>query len=164
MSMLSTLSRRAACAAVALGLLAAGACSAQVLAPVGSLPVRDIDIVTAKGPVRFKTEVAADPASQQQGLMYRKSMAADRGMIFIFPEPKQAGFWMHNTLIPLDLMFVDASGRIESIAANAKPLDDSIIPSRGEVKAVIEINGGLAKARGIAVGDKVRDPKLFPSN
>ena len=96
--------------------------------------------------------------------MYRKSMAADRGMIFIFPEPKQAGFWMHNTLIPLDLMFVDATGRIESIAANAKPLDDSVIPSVGPVKAVIEINGGLAKARGIAVGDKVRDPKLFPSN
>jgi uncharacterized membrane protein (UPF0127 family) len=161
MSIAVQITRRVACAAVALGLLFAGACSA---APVGSLPVRDVDIVTAKGLVRFKAEVAADPASQQQGLMYRKSMAADRGMIFVFPEPKPAGFWMHNTLIPLDLLFVDEDGEIESIAADAKPLDETIIPSKGEVKAVIEINGGLAKARGIAVGDKVRDPKLFPSN
>ena len=165
MSIVSTVTRRAAFAALALGLLVAGACSAaQPAIPIGSLPVREIGIATAKGVVKFKTEVASDPAEQQQGLMYRKSMAPDRGMIFIFPEPRPAGFWMHNTLIPLDLMFVDASGRIESIAANAKPLDDSLIPSRGDVKAVIEINGGLAQARGIKVGDKVRDPSLFPSN
>ena len=164
MSIVAQITRRTAFAAVALGLLVAGACSAQVLVPVGSLPVREIGVATAKGVVKFKTEVAESPAAQQQGLMYRKQMAADRGMIFIFPEPKVAGFWMHNTLIPLDLLFVDSAGRIESIAADARPLDDSLLPSRGEVKAVIEINGGLAAARGIKVGDKVRDPSLFPSN
>jgi uncharacterized membrane protein (UPF0127 family) len=162
MSLSSRFTRRGALAALAFGLAMAGGCSTAAEGPQTGLSVQTVSIQTAKGAVSFRCEVADTPERQETGLMFRREMAKDAGMIFIFPVPKRAGFWMHNTLIPLDLLFVDVTGRIESIAANARPLDDTVLPSRGLVKAVIEINGGEAAARGIAVGDRVTVPRLFP--
>ena len=87
--------------------------------------------------------------------MYRRSLASDRGMIFPLPQPQKATFWMKNTLIPLDLLFIRGDGSIANVAANAKPMDESVIASDGNVAEVLEIAGGRAAQLGIAAGDRV---------
>ena len=91
--------------------------------------------------------------------MNRETLAADHGMIFPFPEPRLASFWMKNTYVPLDLIFVRTDGSIANIAENAVPMSLEPIFSDGEVKAVLEINGGRSAELGIAPGDKVEWPK-----
>lgn len=107
---------------------------------------------------RFHIELAITSAQQAQGLMYRKVMAADAGMLFIFEDSRQASFWMKNTLIPLDLLFVRADGRIANIRPMAEPLSLAGLNSDGPVKAVLEINGGMAARLGIRAGDRVLHP------
>lgn len=107
------------------------------------------------GSRHFIVEVARTPADQQKGLMFRRSLAPDRGMIFPLPQPERATFWMKDTLIPLDLLFIRADGSIANIAANAKPLDESLIPSDGVVTEVLELPGGRAAELGIQAGDRV---------
>ena len=112
--------------------------------------------VTSHGKVhRFVVEVAATGEQQQTGLMNRQTLAADRGMIFPFDEPRQASFWMKNTLIPLDIIFVRTDGTIANVAANAVPLSLEPVYSDGEVGSVLELNGGRAAELGIGPGDKV---------
>jgi hypothetical protein len=108
----------------------------------------------------FRIEVARSEAQQAYGLMFVKDLAADAGMIFPFDPPRPAAFWMKNTLIPLDMLFVNPDHRIGFIARNAKPQDLTPISSEGAVIAVIEIKGGQAKVDGIDVGDKVDSPDL----
>lgn len=112
--------------------------------------------VASKGKVhRFVVEIAASPQQQQTGLMNRQEMARDRGMIFPLDEVRQASFWMKNTLIPLDIIFVRADGSIANIAANTVPMSLEPVYSDGEVGSVLEINGGLSAELGIGPGDKV---------
>ncbi|HEX8570585.1 MAG TPA: DUF192 domain-containing protein [Caulobacteraceae bacterium] len=125
-------------------------------------PVEPLEIVTAAGPVRFQVELADTPAEREQGLMWRGSMPVDRGMIFDFPGETEQGFWMRNTYIPLDIIYIRADGRIHSIARSTTPLSEALVPSGGPVKAVLEINGGLSERLGIAPGDLVRH-RIFPS-
>ena len=120
------------------------------------LPVTTIVIDSGHGPVKFQAEVAADPASQEKGLMFRKSMASDAGMLFDFHTPDFQTFWMKNTAIPLDMIFIRADGTISSIAPNATPYSESPIPSYEPVRAVLEINGGRAAQLGILPGDHVQ--------
>ncbi len=103
----------------------------------------------------FTTEVAATGRQQAMGLMFRKSLADDAGMIFPFPEPRQASFWMKNTLIPLDIIFIRSDGSIESIAENTVPYSEAPVASREEVAAVLELRGGLTRELGIKSGDVV---------
>ena len=98
---------------------------------------------------RFSVEVAATPSEQERGLMMRTSLAPDRGMIFPFNPPKFASFWMKNTLIPLDLLFVRADGSIDHIAENAAPESLEPIVSGGEVAAVLELAGGTSARLGL---------------
>ena len=121
---------------------------------------RTVEIHTAKGVRRFTVEIAADDASPERGLMFRKSMAKDHGMLFEFEEPAVQTFWMHNTYIPLDIIYIGADGRIVSIAANAAPFDDTPLASKGPAKAVLEIDGGLSQKLGIRPGDRVSHPFL----
>ena len=107
---------------------------------------------------RFIVEIAKTGEEQERGLMYRQSLAPDRGMIFPFAKPVRATFWMKDTLIPLDLIFIRADGTIANIAANARPMDLSIIPSDGAVSTVFEIAGGRAAELRIRAGDRVRWP------
>jgi uncharacterized protein len=104
---------------------------------------------------RFTVEVAATPQEQSYGLMNRSELAPDRGMIFPYDPPRDAAFWMKNTLIPLDMIFVRADGSIANIAANTVPLSLEPVPSDGPVKGVLEIAGGRAAELGIKPGDKV---------
>ena len=115
-----------------------------------------LTIRTAGGQVhQFTVEVAASPAEQEQGLMNRQSLAPDRGMIFPYEPPKAASFWMKNTLIPLDMIFVRADGTISSIAENTVPLSLEPVASLEPVGAVLEIAGGRSAELQIKVGDKV---------
>ena len=113
--------------------------------------------VTSSGGRRhvFRVEVAASEAEQEKGLMFRRAMGPDEGMIFPMNPPRMASFWMRNTVIPLDIIFIGVDGKIGNIAANAIPYNEMPLPSTGLAKAVLELNGGRAAALGIAPGDKV---------
>ncbi len=112
--------------------------------------------LTAHGKVqRYRVEVAATPLEQERGLMFRKTMSRRHGMIFSFDPPKPATFWMVNTVLPLDLIFIAPDHRVLSIGADAKPYSREIIDSGGTVSAVLELNAGEAAHIGLRVGDKV---------
>lgn len=103
----------------------------------------------------FKVEVARSEAEQEQGLMFRTSLPADGGMLFPFAKPKLASFWMKNTLIPLDMIFVRADGSIDRIAENTIPESLEPVVSGGEVAAVLELAGGTAATLGLDESAKV---------
>jgi hypothetical protein len=103
---------------------------------------------------RFTVDVAATPAEQERGLMFVRSLPPNRGMIFPYPAPQHVAFWMHNTLIPLDIIFIRSDGTIARITT-ARPLDDTPLPSGEPVSMVLEIAGGEAARLGIAPGDRV---------
>jgi len=113
--------------------------------------------VTSKAKTHsFTVEVAASSLEQARGLMFRKELADNAGMIFPFPEPRMASFWMKNTVIPLDIIFVRSDGTIESIAANTEPYSMTPVASGAPVTAVLELRGGLSAQLGIVAGDKVK--------
>jgi len=120
-----------------------------------ALSTTTITIDTARGPHAFRMEMALDPKSQERGLMFRKSMNPNAGMLFDFHQEVMVAFWMKNTLIPLDMLFVRQDGTISTIAANAVPMSMAEIGSAEPIRAVIEINAGRAAALGIAPGAKV---------
>ncbi len=104
---------------------------------------------------RFVVEVALTDRQWSRGLMFRKDMAPDRGMLFRYDGERPVAMWMKNTFIPLDMLFVGADGRIKRIAENTTPLSLETIHSGGPVAAVIELNGGITRRLGIAPGDQV---------
>ena len=103
----------------------------------------------------YKVEVAQTDAQQAHGMMFRTKMAPNTGMIFPMDPPRPAGFWMENTLIPLDLLFIGADGRIRNIVSNAVPKSRASLNSAGPVAAVLELAGGEADRIGAKPGDKV---------
>jgi uncharacterized protein len=107
----------------------------------------------------FTVEVARTPQEQARGLMFRESLAADAGMIFPFPSPRPASFWMKNTLIPLDMIFIRADGTIARIAANTVPHSLEPVGVDEPVAAVLELRGGRAAELGIKEGDRVSWPR-----
>jgi hypothetical protein len=125
--------------------------------PPAPLPVSTVTIDTAHGPVKFRVEVAADDVSREYGLMNRRYMAPNDGMLFDFQQSSQVVFWMKDTIIPLDMLFVRADGIIANIKARATPFSLLPIPAAEPVRAVIEINGGRAKALGIEPGETVHN-------
>jgi uncharacterized protein len=117
-----------------------------------------LTIVSASGPHRFIVELAETPAQMEQGLMFRRTLAPDSGMLFDFKQPTMATMWMRNTLIPLDMLFVNQQGWIVNIAQRAVPESDATIAAAAPVRAVIELNGGTAERLGIKPGDRVLYP------
>lgn len=99
-------------------------------------------------------EIAEDDYETQTGLMYRKSMQDDRGMLFIFPDERPRAFYMKNTEFALDIIFLNADKRVVSVQANAKPLDPTSLPSEGPAKYVLEVNSGLTEKWGLKAGDR----------
>jgi uncharacterized membrane protein (UPF0127 family) len=114
-----------------------------------------IEIVSASGVHPFAVELATDEAERSVGLMYRKELPEGRGMLFDFHYDQPVAFWMHNTYISLDMLFIGGDGRIIRIAENAKPLSDTLIPSGGPVRAVLEVIAGTSRKLGIKAGDRV---------
>ncbi|MBB3542182.1 DUF192 domain-containing protein [Rhizobium sp. BK399] len=113
-------------------------------------------IHTASGKrLNFIVEIADTNEERQRGLMYRKEMAEDAGMIFDFGVSRRVQMWMENTILPLDMLFVDSTGTIRNIKQNAVPYSQEVIDSMTEVKYVIELNAGVTAKLGIKPGDKV---------
>jgi hypothetical protein len=127
-------------------------------ADLQQFPTSELTIISATGPHRFKVELAETPAQMTQGLMFRTSLAPDSGMLFDYKQPTVATMWMRNTLIPLDMLFVDAQGRIVNIHQRAVPQSLDIIAAAAPVRAVIELNGGTASRLSIEPGDRVVYP------
>ncbi|NOU03467.1 MAG: DUF192 domain-containing protein [Novosphingobium sp.] len=129
--------------------------AAPAVHPQSGLAVVPLRVTHAGTVHTFRVEVAGTPQEQSRGLMFRTAMGADEGMIFPMTPPRGASFWMRNTVIPLDIIFVGVDGRITNIAANAVPYDETPLSSTGLVKGVLELNGGRAAQLGIAAGDRV---------
>jgi uncharacterized protein len=142
------------------------ACSPQ--APAQNTPAQEtpqlglrhvpLIIHSANRPHRFTVQVAATIDQQGKGLMFRRSLPGGEGMIFPYDPPQEVSFWMKNTLIPLDMIFIRPDGRIGRIAT-AKALDETPVPSGEPISAVLEIRAGRARELGIREGDKVEWPR-----
>jgi uncharacterized protein len=125
--------------------------------PQATLPKQPLTIIDDQGKAHhFQVEMATTPQEQATGLMFRKSVPADGGMLFVFPEVQPEPFWMKNTLVPLDMVFINADGTIRAIAENTVPFSLAPVDSGGPVKAVLELQGGLTAKEDIAVGDQVQ--------
>jgi uncharacterized membrane protein (UPF0127 family) len=143
-------------------MLAITACDAsgQKQLPMTGITITRVDGTT----MRLGVEVADEPAEQAQGLMGRTMLPEDKGMLFIFEREEEQAFWMHDTLIPLDIIFADAAGRIVFIHHRAKPQSDAKIASRFPAKLVLEVNGGVSTRRNIRVGDTITVDKIDAGN
>jgi len=105
-------------------------------------------------------ELADEEAERAQGLMNRDELARGAGMLFVYPEPQQVAFWMKNTLIPLDMIFMDAGGTVQKVHHEAVPHDETPIYGGSGIQSVLEINGGLARRIGISEGWELRHPAI----
>ena len=136
---------------------------AQAQAQEACAPDR-VDLRGPWGTASFTVEVADTAQERARGLMFRTEMAPDAGMLFVYPRPSEVSFWMKNTLIPLDMIFADATGRVRKVHAEAIPGDLRPIPGGSpDILYVLEINGGLAAEIGIAPGNELRHPALGPA-
>lgn len=152
---------KAAVAAVVLWLCGLGPSAAAVTCSPDSVMFQAED-----GPVTVQVELADDEAERAQGLMFRRDLPAGTGMLFIYDAPRTVSFWMRNTYIPLDLVFLDQSGVIRHIHRNAVPLDETPIPGapvgdpRPERLMILEVAGGEAVRLGLSVGQPMAHPRL----
>ncbi len=147
---------------LALG-LALSAC-AKSPAPVDEAgrPLEALTVVTATGEHEFMVEIADDEPERQRGLMFRPPLADDRGMLFQFPVAEEQGFWMRNTPSSLDIIYIDPTGTIVSIAHHTTPYSETSLPSNGAANGVLEVRAGRAEAIGAKAGDKIVHPFFRP--
>lgn len=145
--------------------LLAGACAAlpmrAVAQPAQVAPTQAVEpltIVTASGEHRFQVEVARTDEQRARGLMFRRFMPEDRGMLFDFKTEQPVMMWMRNTFIPLDMIFIARDGRVINVAENTEPMSERTIPSAAPAFAVLEVNAGVARKIGLKAGDRISHP------
>jgi uncharacterized membrane protein (UPF0127 family) len=131
-------------------------------APAAEARLEQLELVTATGRHVFQIEVARTSEERARGLMYRRSMPRDRGMLFDFHAEHIVMMWMKNTYIPLDMIFVSRNGRVVSVAEKTEPMSERVISSGQPAYAVIELNAGAARKIGLAVGDEARHAIFRP--
>jgi uncharacterized membrane protein (UPF0127 family) len=127
-------------------------------APAPAAELQTIEIVSRNGVHPFAVEMALTPEEQAQGLMFRRELPEGRGMLFDFGRDQGLEFWMKNTYIPLDMIFIRGDGVIERIVPDTTPLSEARVSSGGPARAVLEVIAGTARKLGIAVGDRVASP------
>lgn len=125
-------------------------------------PVEPLTIVTGSGPHAFLVEVMRTDQERERGLMFRRSLPPDRGMLFDFKTAAPVMMWMKNTYIPLDMMFIGPDGRVISTAVDAEPMSERIIPSGGAALAVLEVKAGTVARLGVRVGDRIENAMFAP--
>ncbi len=136
------------------GLAGQGARAAESCAP---------DVLFLRGPwgeARFSVELADDAAERARGLMYRESLGASQGMLFVYDRPGAPAFWMKNTLIPLDMLFITATGEVQAVHSMAVPGDLTPISGGQGIQYVLEIKGGMAGLLGVTPGSQMRHPSV----
>jgi len=134
-----------------------------MLAQITSAQTCAVDAVYIKGDwgqARFSVEIADDAQERAQGLMHRTALARSAGMLFVYPEAQSLSFWMRNTLIELDMVFIDPRGVVQHVHHRAQPLDETPIPGGSGLTHVLEVNGGIAELYGIDVGSVLRHPSF----
>jgi len=139
-------------------LAALSAAALVVLGPAGSLSAKDfqpLEIVSKSGVHTFAVEMALSPEEQAKGLMFRRELPEGEGMLFDFHLEQPASFWMKNTYVSLDMIFIRGDGTILKIAENTVPLSEALVQSGGPVRAVLEVVAGTARKLGIVPGDRV---------
>ena len=129
-----------------------------VAGPARPAALQTLEIASKTGVHSFAVEMAVTEAEREKGLMFRKELPEGQGMLFDFHQEQEVAFWMQNTYIPLDMIFIGGDGRILRIAENTQPLSTRLIPSNGPVRAVLEVIGGTAEKLGIAPGDRIAFP------
>ncbi len=150
--------------------LAATACAAMGIAGASAAPpgpkraLQPLEVDTASGPHQLKVELMSTDAEREYGLMNRQSLPRDQGMLFDFHVQQPVIFWMKDTYIPLDMIFVSKQGRVVSVKHDAKPLDKTLIESGGPTLGVLEVNAGVADAIGVKVGDLVKHAIFHPDD
>lgn len=120
-----------------------------------------IDIRTSDGFSTYSVEIADDAAERAQGLMFREEMAPDHGMLFVYPSGRPVAFWMKNTPLPLDIIYINERGVICGIVPNTTPYSEESIPSGCAAQTVLELNAGEAEAAGLRIGAPVRHPAVL---
>ena len=141
--------------------LASGALALLLAMPLAACSDEGrLTVHTATGEHVFSVEIADEPAERSKGLMFREELADDAGMLFDFHAEQTVSFWMQNTLIPLDMIFIGADGVVKTIHVNARPLDPTSIPSQVPVRYVLEIPGGRSTEIGLEPGDTVEHPLI----
>jgi uncharacterized protein len=146
------------------------ACALLLVVSIGFAPggfaaelPRDVVMVEAgASQYRFEVEIADEPDERAQGLMYRQSLADNAGMLFVYSQPQPVEFWMKNTPLSLDIVFVRDDGTIARIADHTTPMSEDLIPSGEPVRAVLEVKAGTMHQLGVTVGDRLRNARYFP--
>jgi len=126
-----------------------------------TFPLVPLTIETKAGAHKFTVEVATTRKQLAQGLMFRRKMAANSGMVFVYKQTGEISMWMKNTLIPLDMLFIDSVGKIIKIVARTTPMSQEIIASGGPIRVVLELNGGMTSRLSIKTGDWIKLPGVF---
>lgn len=144
-------------------LLAALALGAGTLAQAAPCAPDRADLRGPWGQLSLTVEVAATPEARARGLMFRKELPASQGMLFVYERPGAPAFWMKNTLIPLDMLFITPEGRVKAVVSRAQPGDLTPRSGGDGVQYVLEIQGGLAQRLGIGPGSELRHPALDQS-
>ena len=129
-------------------------------APAAALEKQQLTFVTGSGSHTITVEVADDEKERATGLMFRRSIGPDEGMLFLYEQEHEISMWMKNTYIPLDMLFVKRNGVIAQIAADTEPFSEAIIAAQEPVMAVIEMGAGSARRLGIRPGDRVQHPRF----
>src|SRR3954470_15001707 len=136
-------------------LICIGACTGEASEKsVSGLPQGTVRFESARDPWMVKVEIAADEASRERGLMFRRDLATDHGMLFIFPDTDYRSFWMHNTLIPLDMIFLDETRTVVGVVESAAPQTDTPRGVGKPSRYVVEVGGGEAAAHGVGPGTR----------
>ncbi|HEX2256267.1 MAG TPA: DUF192 domain-containing protein [Afifellaceae bacterium] len=152
--MIARLKRAAAAAAISAAVAAVGPAAAQ------QAERSELTVETAAGPRIFQVEIADTPEARSTGLMYRRDLDPEHGMLFDFGDERPVSMWMRNTYVSLDMLFIGSDRRIKNIARRTTPLSERTLESAGPVRYVLEINGGLSEELGIAAGDVVSGPAI----
>jgi len=126
--------------------------------PSAAAGTQSLEIISKTGVHVFSVEVVDTPEGRERGLMFRKELPEGQGMLFDFKEDQPVAFWMKNTYVPLDMIFIRGDGRIQRIAENTEPLSERLVPSGAPVRGVLEVVAGTAKKLGITAGDRVAHP------
>jgi uncharacterized membrane protein (UPF0127 family) len=143
---------------LAVGLLIGVCAIVALLVPAGAAGQDTLEIVSASGVHAFTVELAANDDERSRGLMFRKELPQGSGMLFDFQHDQPVAFWMHNTYISLDMIFIRSDGRIMRVTENTEPLSDRLVASGTPVRAVLEVIAGTARQLGIKAGDRVLNP------